>query len=102
MNVTRNPAREPTHPGEILREDVLPALGMTVSRTARELGVSRQMFHRVLNAQVPVTVAMALRLGKLCGNGPRLWLNLQRETDLWYAERKMRAELRAIPTVSVT
>lgn len=101
MTVTRNPAREPTHPGDILREDVLPALRLTVSRAARQLGVSRQMLHRVLNAQAPVTVAMALRLGKLCGNGPRLWLNLQRENDLWHAGREMRAELRRIPTATV-
>ncbi len=101
MTITRRRNREPTHPGEILRDDVLPALRLTVSGAARQLRVSRQMLHRILSAEAPVTVPMALRLGKLCGNGPRLWLNLQREHDLWHNERKMKAELRAIPTNGV-
>jgi addiction module HigA family antidote len=66
--------REPTHPGEILREDVLPALRMNVSQAARELGVSRQLLHRILAGRAPVTPEMAVRLGKWAGNGPALWL----------------------------
>ena len=62
--------REPTHPGEILREDVLPALRMNVSQAARELGVSRQLLHRILAGRAPVTPEMAVRLGKWAGNGP--------------------------------
>jgi len=61
--------REPTHPGEILREDVLPALRMNVSQAARELGVSRQLLHRILAGRAPVTPEMAVRLGKWAGNG---------------------------------
>ena len=101
MTMTRKRNRAPTHPGEILRDDALPALRLTVSGAARQLRVSRQMLHRILSAEAPVTVPMALRLGKLCRNGPRLWLNLQREHDLWHAEREMKSELRAIPTNDV-
>jgi antitoxin HigA-1 len=82
--------REPTHPGEILREDVLPALRMNVSQAARELGVSRQLLHRILAAKAPVTPEMAVRLGKWAGNGPALWLGMQQAFDVWHAESRIR------------
>jgi antitoxin HigA-1 len=93
-----NSDRPPTHPGEILREDVLPALKMAVSTAAAQLGVSRAMLHRILSGTHGVSPNMALRLGKFCGNGPELWLNMQRAHDLWHAEREMRSELARIPT----
>jgi antitoxin HigA-1 len=89
--------REPTHPGEILREDVLPALRMNVSQAARELGVSRQLLHRILAGRAPVTPEMAVRLGKWAGNGPALWLAMQQAFDIWHAERALRAEIDRIP-----
>ena len=69
--------RRPTHPGAILREDVLPDLQMTVTEAAGRLGISRQTLHKILAERSPVTAEMALRLGKFCGNGPGLWLRLQ-------------------------
>jgi antitoxin HigA-1 len=95
---TRDPNRPPVHPGEILREDILPALNMPVQTAARHLGVTRQTLHRILAGTLAVSPAMALRLGKFCGNGPELWLNMQRARDLWNAEREMAAELAKIPT----
>ena len=89
--------RAPTHPGAILREDVLPALKVSVSEAARELGVSRQTLHRILREQTAVTPEMAARLGKYCGNGPELWLRLQVAFDLWQAEKALKRELKAIP-----
>jgi addiction module HigA family antidote len=89
----------PMHPGELLREDVLPALGKPKSEIARLLGVSRQTLHDLLAERQPVTPAMALRLGKLCGNGPRLWLNLQQRCDLYTAERELADVIAAIPTL---
>jgi len=88
----------PVHPGELLREDVLPALGMTVSDTARELRISRQTLHRVLSGTMAVSPEMAVRLGKFCGNGPGLWLRMQAAYDLWHSERRMREEIKRIPT----
>src|SRR5436190_13946258 len=73
----RRPMRMPTHPGAILREDVLPAIGETVARAARKLGVTRQHLHRILAEKAPVSRKMALRLGKFCGNGQELWLRMQ-------------------------
>jgi addiction module HigA family antidote len=69
--------RIPTHPGALLREDVLPALRMPVSAAAQALGVSRQMLHRVLAEKSPVTAEMAVRLGKFCGDGPDIWMRMQ-------------------------
>jgi antitoxin HigA-1 len=93
-------SRAPTHPGAILREDVFPELGVTVSAAARELGVSRQTLHRILNEQTAVTPEMAARLGKYCGNGPGLWLRLQVAYDLWRAEEALKKELKTIPNRS--
>ena len=87
ISVTRRPSRPPTHPGAILREDVLPELGLTVSAFARALGVSRQTIHRLLIGRHGVTAEMALRLGKFLGNGPIIWLRMQEAYDLWYAEK---------------
>jgi len=81
--------RKPTHPGAILREDVLPHLGMSVSEFARNLGVSRQTLHAVLAERSGVSPEMALRLGALLGNGPQLWVDMQTKYDLWQAEEKL-------------
>jgi len=90
----------PVHPGEILREDVLPILGLSVSEAARRLGISRQQLHRVLACTHPITMDMALRIGKFAGNGPGLWLRMQQAYDLWYAEYRMKDELSKIETVA--
>jgi antitoxin HigA-1 len=91
--------RAPTHPGAILREDVLPALGMSVTGVAKALGVSRQQIHRIMAETAPVTPEMALRLGKFCGNGPDLWLRMQATYDLWHARRNLAQEIDRIVTV---
>jgi len=87
------------HPGELLREDVMPALGRTRAEIARLLGVSRQTLHAILSERAPVTPEMALRLGKLCGNGPDLWLALQSRFDLERLSKAKRSEIDAIPTL---
>jgi antitoxin HigA-1 len=92
----RDPKRAPTHPGDILREDVLPALNMTVSDAAAALKVSRQTLHRVLAGKSAVSPEMALRLGKFVGNGPDIWLRLQEAFDLWHAQRAIAPELAKI------
>jgi antitoxin HigA-1 len=89
--------RRPTHPGAILREDVLPALSLSVSEAARQLGVTRQTLHRIMAEKVSITPAMAARLGRFCGNGPGPWLRMQQAYDLWQAERELRSELERIP-----
>src|SRR3546814_13516808 len=67
----------PTHPGELLREDVLPSLGKSKAKIAELLGISRQTLYDILGERGPITPAMALRFGKLLGNGPDFWVRLQ-------------------------
>lgn len=97
--VERPLKRPPIHPGEIVRDDVLPALGLSVSEAARRLRVSRQQLHRILACTHPITTEMALRIGKLAGNGPGLWLRMQQSYDLWHTERSLKDELRTIEPV---
>ena len=99
--VKRPLKRPPVHPGEILREDVLRSLDLSVSEAARRLGVSRQQLHRILACTHPITTEMALRIGKFAGNGPGLWLRMQQAYDLWQAENRMTAELSKIETAAV-
>ena len=99
--VNRPLPRAPVHPGEILREDVLPELKLSVSEAARRLSVSRQQLHRILNCTHPITVEMALRIGKLAGNGPRIWLRMQQNHDLWYTERALQEQLDLIRPAAV-
>ena len=89
------------HPGELLREEILPALARPKTQIAKLLGVSRQTLYDILDEKQPVTPMMALRLGKLCGNGPDLWLNLQKRYDLQRAERQLGERIKTIPTLEV-
>ena len=91
----------PMHPGELLREEILPALDRPKTEIAKLLGVSRQALYDVLTEKQPVTPVMALRLGKLCGNGPDLWLNLQKRYDLHLAEQEFGEKIKNIPTLEV-
>lgn len=92
--------RPPVHPGELVREEVLPSLGLSVSAAARRLGISRQQLHRVLACTHPITTEMALRIGKLAGNGPGLWLRMQQAYDLWHTEQRLQDELAQIETAA--
>jgi antitoxin HigA-1 len=93
----RHPNIKPLHPGAALREDILPAIGRPKAEIARLLGISRQALYDILNEKAPVTAEMAVKIGKLCGNGPNLWINLQRSYDLWHAQR--RVDVSKIPTL---
>ena len=84
----RNQNRQPTHPGEILREDVVSALNLTQKEFADRLGVSRLTVSDILLEKRGVTPDMAIRLGKLLGNGPEIWLRMQQAVDVWTLERR--------------
>ncbi len=87
----------PMHPGELLREDVLPATGKTKVEIARMLGISRQHLYDILKEAKPVSPEVAVRLGKLFGNGPALWSRLQTTFDVWHASRAV--DVSSIPTL---
>ena len=93
------PTHLPTHPGEILREDVLPALRLSITKAALTLGVSRQTLHAILSERAAITPEMALRIGKLCGNGAEPWLRLQQARDLFTALLRLTDDIAAIPTL---
>ncbi len=95
-HITRDPNRCPTHPGKVLREIAVPALDLPKTAIAQHLGISRQTLHDLLTEKQPVTPQMAVRLGKLLGNGPALWLNMQAAYDLWHALRDI--DVSNIPT----
>lgn len=83
MKSFRNPNRRPTHPGAVLREDVLPALEMTQAEFAGLLGVSRLTMSEVLHEKRAVTAEMAVRLSTLFNTTPESWLRMQEAVNLW-------------------
>jgi addiction module HigA family antidote len=87
MKSLRDPARKPTHPGAVLREDVLPALEMTQMALAQRLGVSRLTVSDLLLEKRGLSADMALRVGKLLNTTPESWLRMQEAVDLWNARQ---------------
>ncbi len=77
--------RRPTHPGAILREDVLPETGLSQGEFARLIGVSRRTVNEILQEKRPVTVDTAHRLARVLNTSPDVWLGLQQDVDLWDA-----------------
>ncbi len=98
--MSRQIERKPTHPGAVLREDVLPETGLSVSEMARRLRISRQSLHRILAEEQPMTPATALKLAKLLNTSPEVWLNMQRALDLWNEQRHLADELDHIEPIA--
>jgi addiction module HigA family antidote len=88
---------KPMHPGEFLREDILPNVRMAKTDIAKALGISRAQLYAILDEKATVTAPMALRLGKFFGNGPELWLNLQNNFDIAVLRPKLAKALDRIP-----
>jgi addiction module HigA family antidote len=93
----RNPNRCPTHPGELLRDVVIPATRRTKTEIASLLGISRQHLHDILEERKPVSPAVAVRLGKLFGDGAGAWVRMQAAYDTWHAEQVV--DVSGIPTI---
>jgi len=83
MKTMRDPNRKPTHPGEVLRVDVLPALKMTQGELARRLGVSRLSVSDLLLEKRALSPDMAVRIAKLSNTSPESWLQMQEALELW-------------------
>jgi len=83
----------PPHPGEILKEDVLPDLGITVTEAAKQLGVTRVTLSRIINGKSGISPDMALRLAQWLGTTPDSWLNMQVSYDLWQAKQQPRPSI---------
>jgi addiction module HigA family antidote len=100
MATKRDPKRRPTHPGAILREDVLPALSLTQTECAQRLGVSRLTVSDLLHEKRGMSPDMALRLGRMLGNGPGVWLRMQQAVDLWELENTKARDYAAIERIA--
>jgi addiction module HigA family antidote len=93
--------RPPIHPGEILKEEFMKPFGMTQTEIARRIGVSRKHISEVVNGRKGISTDMALRLSRLFGTSPELWLNGQMAWDVWHAMRKEDAyKLEAIELIT--
>lgn len=92
----RNSNRCPAHPGALL-SDVIPATGKSKAEIAALLGISRQHLYDILKERKPVSPSVAVRLGKLFGDGADVWVRMQGAHDTWHAERELRAEIKKIP-----
>jgi addiction module HigA family antidote len=103
MNITSNLRLEkqirPVHPGEVIA-DLLEDLEMTTIDFAQKLDVSAETVEAIIQGRIPVTVDMAIRLGKALGNGPQLWLNLQQKVDIWDTMQKKAADYNKVCSVN--
>ena len=80
--------RKPTHPGEVLREDVIKPLGLTVTESAKRLGVTRKTLSALINCKASLSPEMAIKIAKATQTSPESWFNMQSKLDLWEASRK--------------
>jgi len=101
MKSLRNPNRKPTHPGAILREDVLPALEMSQTEFAKRLGVSRLSVSELLLEKRGLSAEMATRVGLLLDTTPESWLRMQEAVDLWEV-RQAPDKLKGIKPITKT
>ena len=83
-----NSRRRPTHPGEVLREDVIKPLGLTVTEAAKRLGVTRKTLSALINCKASMSPEMAVRISKATRTSPESWLYMQAKLDLWLAQQK--------------
>jgi addiction module HigA family antidote len=82
------PLHNPPHPGGVVRRQCLEPLGLTVTKAAKGLGVTRQALSDLVNGRAGVSVDMAIRLSKAFGSSPETWLGLQMAHDLWRARSR--------------
>lgn len=97
--ISRDRKRCPTHPGELLRDVILPSLEYGKTQFAKLPGISRQHFYDIVNERKPVSAPVAARLGKLFGNGSLFWIRMQGAYEAWHADREI--DVSPQPTLNV-
>jgi addiction module HigA family antidote len=90
----------PAHPGEILKEMYMAPLGVTVTKVADALGVTRKHVSAIVNGRAPVTPDMAVRLAGVFGTEPEIWVNLQAQYDLWLVRQQARPKVKQLHAVA--
>ncbi|MEI3376350.1 MAG: HigA family addiction module antitoxin [Coriobacteriales bacterium] len=93
-------SREPIHPGEFLREEYMPELGLSVAKLADRLGVTRQTVNDIVRERRALSPDMCLRLGRLFGTTPQFWMNMQAKVDLWNSLELHRDDIEAIEPIA--
>jgi addiction module HigA family antidote len=93
----RNPLCRPTHPGAILRGDILPDLAISQSALAEYLGVSRMTVSEIVLEKRSISAEMALRISKTIGGSPESWLQMQSAVDLWDVTQRFKADPKKLP-----
>ena len=91
----------PIHPGEIIKEDILPSAGLSVTAAAKALGVSRQMLHGILAGRKPLSAVMCLKVARLFGGSPEVWMRLQASYDLKKSELNKKVMARVARIVPI-
>lgn len=94
-------SREPIHPGEFLREEYMPELGLSVADLAKRLGVTRQTVNDIVHERRNLSPDMCLRLGRLFGTTPQFWMNMQIKVDLWNSLALNRDDIEAIEPIEL-
>ena len=79
----------PVHPGEILREEFITERGLTITEVAEGLGITRQTLSAVVNEKASITPELAVKLSEAFGNTAQFWINLQKNYEMWHAEKKV-------------
>lgn len=100
MKSQKHNTRKPTHPGAILRVDILPELNITQTELAERLGVSRLTVSELLHEKRALSADMAIRLARLLDTTPESWLNMQQTLDLWELEQRSAREYNKIESVA--
>jgi addiction module HigA family antidote len=90
----------PAHPGEILKEMYIAPLGVTVTKVAEALGVTRKHVSAIVNGRAPVTPDMAVRLAGVFGTEPEIWVNLQAQYDLWLVRQQAKPRVKSLHTAA--
>lgn len=91
----------PVHPGEILREDYIKERGLTITEVAQGLGIARANLSAVVNERTGISPELAVKLSEAFGNTAQFWVSLQKNYELWHAERKVnRSSIRHFDQVS--
>ena len=98
--IAKRPQREPVHPGELL-PDIIKESGLTAVNFAENLHISRGLLYKIMKKEKSITPDTALKLGTLLGNGSILWLNMQRNWDVWNAEKQLKPILSKIKKVAI-
>jgi addiction module HigA family antidote len=99
--MARKSGLPPVHPGEIIKEDILPSVGLSVTAAAKALGISRQMLHDILAERKPLSAIMCLKVARLFGGSPEVWMRLQAAYDLKKAEQDKKVMSRVMRIVPV-